>query len=398
MIAALVPGWLGLSTLVFYGWLLAGRPGLVLLGVLQVLVLAPAVALAWRHVRAPSGDPGPWPPLGLALLGAASLAAAVVGASVLRAYPDGMWMAVDIWNARAAFLAETDLAAMLEGAAWHLDYPLLLPLSIGEVWAFLGRSRAVPMIVSILFTACAAGILHVATAHLADRAAATWVTVVLLASPWFVVHGAGQQADVPLACFALGATALLWLHDGSAERRPGLLLWAGVLLGGAIWTKNEGLVLALAIVAVRTAVRRDGLLLVLAGVAPFALALLHHRLTCGELNDLAAGQGAETLDRLLDPARWAMTVAAYARHAGAYAAVAAVLAWLLPVEPRHLVRGLAVPALVLAAYFGVYLVTPNDLDWQLESSLPRLLLHVWPIVLLALGAASVRAEPSTADG
>ena len=40
--------------------------------------------------------------------------------------------------------------------------------------------------------------------------------------------------------------------------------------------------------------------------------------------------------------------------------------------------GILVLALMLVGYFAVYLTTPLDLAFQLETSLSRLLLQLWP--------------------
>src|SRR5699024_6535366 len=39
-------------------------------------------------------------------------------------------------------------------------------------------------------------------------------------------------------------------------------------------------------------------------------------------------------------------------------------------------------ALMLAGYYGVYLLTPHELVWHLDSSLVRLLLQLWPLTIL----------------
>jgi hypothetical protein len=50
---------------------------------------------------------------------------------------------------------------------------------------------------------------------------------------------------------------------------------------------------------------------------------------------------------------------------------------------------------MLAGYFGIYAITANDLNWQLQTSLGRLLVQVWPLALLA-GFVILR-EPQLAD-
>src|ERR1700754_2832572 len=65
------------------------------------------------------------------------------------------------------------------------------------------------------------------------------------------------------------------------------------------------------------------------------------------------------------------------------------------------VCGIAIAAIVLAGYYAVYLTTPMDLRWHLDSSLERLLMHLWPSFLLLLGVALAgepAAEPDPASG
>jgi hypothetical protein len=67
------------------------------------------------------------------------------------------------------------------------------------------------------------------------------------------------------------------------------------------------------------------------------------------------------------------------------AALAAVaVAWLAGVHRRP--RGsVAAPfvALCLLLFFGIYLLTPYEMRWQVRNSLERLLFHVWPSLLYA---------------
>jgi hypothetical protein len=48
--------------------------------------------------------------------------------------------------------------------------------------------------------------------------------------------------------------------------------------------------------------------------------------------------------------------------------------------------------ILAAGYYFVYLTTPVDLKWHLESSLDRVLLQLWPSILLTLGLISRPAE------
>jgi hypothetical protein len=47
---------------------------------------------------------------------------------------------------------------------------------------------------------------------------------------------------------------------------------------------------------------------------------------------------------------------------------------------------LACAASLCAVYYLVLVTTPYDLDWQLVTAMDRLILQLWPLLLLGLGA------------
>jgi hypothetical protein len=49
---------------------------------------------------------------------------------------------------------------------------------------------------------------------------------------------------------------------------------------------------------------------------------------------------------------------------------------------------LLVPVLMLAGYFAVYVITPNDLSWHLATSLDRLFVQIWPLSVFVLCSAA----------
>jgi hypothetical protein len=390
----------GFVSLIQYVWLVAGKPGLAALAALECAALGAALLIP--RARASAAAPGgasPTPRALRVLLILASTAAAIAMVHTFRAFPHGAWDAVDLWNLRAVGFLRGGLDATL-ATARHADYPLLLPLAIAHAWAWTGQQEIVPVAVAVVFAACSVGILRGASARMGGARASAIVTIVLLASPLWAFQAASQRADVPLSCFVLGTAAALALHARSRE--PRLLVLAGVQLGCALWTKNEGLLFALAVTAAWLATsgrseRRSAWRIAL-GAAPFALALLHHKLTCGATTDLIAGQGALTWERLGDADRWLATAAAFAREGAFEAIVAGALFVILARDP-----GGGAPsgasfvwitlALVLAGDFAVYVLTPRDLAWHLTSSLDRVLLQIWPLALFAVGAtASDRAR------
>jgi hypothetical protein len=390
----------GAASLIQYAWLVAGKPGLLGLVLLECAALAGALSIPRAGGRAPAPEGGERAPRPFrVLLAVASAAAAVAMLHTFRELPHGAWDAVDLWNARALGFARAGLDETLASAR-HPDYPLLLPLVISHAWAFVGPHDLVPRVVGVAFAAAGAAILYGATARLAGARAAAIATIVLLASPLWAFQAATQRADVALSCFALASVVALVLHE--RMRQPSLLLLAGALLGCALWTKNEGIFFATAASLVWLAGGRERLRSgwrIALGAAPFAAALVHHKLTCGATTDLIAGQGAPTLERLADASRWLATAAAFAREGAFYAIAGGALLVLLARERR----GAAPPGarfvwitlgLVLAGDFAVYVLTPHDLAWHLASSLERVLVQAWPLALFAAASLGPGTAPA----
>ena len=58
------------------------------------------------------------------------------------------------------------------------------------------------------------------------------------------------------------------------------------------------------------------------------------------------------------------------------------------------------PALTLVGYFLIYVITPFDLTWHLATSLDRLCLQVWPMIVFLVASSSSlgrRFEPGRAS-
>jgi hypothetical protein len=67
--------------------------------------------------------------------------------------------------------------------------------------------------------------------------------------------------------------------------------------------------------------------------------------------------------------------------------VLVVITFRLTHDSDRRISGMAaalVVALMLAGYFGVFLITPFDLKWHLDTALSRLLIQVWPAAIFAV--------------
>ena len=239
-----------------------------------------------------------------------------------------------------------------------------------------------------------------------------WIAgAVVLGAQTFLMQVPSQCADVPLACFIVATFAVAF---GDVLRSPGHgcrlpFLVAGATSAMAAWTKNEGLVFALLMLLVAGAAamrgaagashglrRRAGrqLLWGIAGGAPIAIAIVWFKLALAPSSGLAEGLSLDVLAaRFFDLHRHVTVAALMAQHAMRWSAsfavaifpLMAVAAIWTAIQKGHAVRAMtAVLGVMLMSYYFVYVTTPFDISWHVSSSIDRLLVQLWPALVLAV--------------
>jgi Dolichyl-phosphate-mannose-protein mannosyltransferase len=384
--------------------------------VLGLKAKASGVELRWREGAAT-------PVWVTALLVAAGVLGLVFFVTHSATKPHGEWDAWAIWNLHARFLyrsGELWKNAFSPQISWsHPDYPVLLPGLIALCWTLSGsESTLAPVGVSFIFTFATAGVLISALGVLRGRTQAWIAGALLLGTVEFVEVGAMQYADVPLSFFIVAAVALLCLQD----RRPDDLRFtvlAGLMAGFAAWTKNEGLLFVIAVIVARliaivrykagpALVRQLGAMA--AGlVFPLAVVALF-KLRLAPPNDLASAGFSAMATHASDVSRWMSVLVAFGTEALFFGQLAVqgvmvrgflipislvlVLYWFLVrfhVEERDrptVATASIAAALMLVGDFAVYIFLPNDVVWQLNTSLDRIFLQLWPVGLLAFFLAT----------
>jgi hypothetical protein len=379
------------------------------------IVLVGVLAWQWQRTRASgveSGSDGTWGfrwtwLLALAF-GAALLLSGIRLVQMAAALPVGEWDAWALWNLRAKFLAGPGgawryaLSPLLKNS--HPDYPLLLPAFVARVWkAGATMDAIVPIITALGFFGALIALLVSVIALLRGVASALLAGLVILSTTSLLTWAPSQYADIPLAFYYLAAIALLFLEGSQTEGQRWTLLWAGLCTGLAAWTKNEGIAFLASIAVVYLAFtfwqRRSAAALVrsgwlLAGAVPGILLTLWLKFFLAPAVDPLVTQGASGLARLADPSRYAQVASGFFNnllnlgsgisHPLILLAILAILVrW--KIEERYKQPSLiatAVLLLVFLSYCLVYLITPYGLAWQVQSSFDRLLLQIWPSVLL----------------
>ena len=351
--------------------------------------------------------------------------------------PHGKWDAWLIWNMHARFLYRSGEAwreVFSAGMDWsHWDYPLLLPLSIVRSWKYIGNESAyIPAAFALLFTLLTLGLLLGALMFLRSRIQGYLAAMVLLGTPFFIMMGASQFAEVPLAFFMLATLALLFLPARFPENRSGALVLAGIAAGLCAWTKNEGLLFLLIVTGALfgTALHAAGwgsarrqTVRFLAGALPILLIVLYFKTQIAPASDLMEGFGlAAAAAKLTDFSRYAEIAKAFfisgigftqgltdirvgtRLHPGAVSILLMILYLLLSGariddgDRTGLVRTAAVLLLMPAGYFFVYVLTPLDLGYHLATSLNRLFLQLWPSAIFLFFMIADAPERAPAAG
>ncbi|MBA3496248.1 MAG: hypothetical protein H0T86_04010 [Gemmatimonadales bacterium] len=315
------------------------------------------------------------------------------------------------WNLRARLIFRSGpewrdaFSALLPWS--HPDYPLLVQTSVVRTWVYHGRETlAGPAILAFLFTFATAALATSAVAALRGRTQGMLAGLVLLATPFFIFHGASEYGDVPVGFFFLSTVVLLALHDRHREHTSVFAGFAGLTAGLAAWTKNEGLLFLIALVCAwaatglqagaRRELGREARSVAL-GLLPLLLVIGLFKLHFAPPNDLmAAAEAGKTLDWVSDPRRYALVAQAFTTQITSFGFNGLISAvWLLitygicvgvrpeQVRNRWLFTIVASVGLMLAGHVVVFVATAEDVARLLNSSLERLLLQLWPTVVFA---------------
>ncbi|MCB9830908.1 MAG: hypothetical protein H6807_00430 [Planctomycetes bacterium] len=340
----------------------------------------------------------------------------------VRARPGGGFDSMAIWNYAARFLARAGAdyrGLILElDPAHHMDYPLLMSATTAAFWTLAGQEghgaqhliqASFVVGLPLLMRRLLRGFVGTIRADLGGALVATL--------PQVLIWSSRQYADLALAYFILaGAGGLASRLSARAVERPPLLL-TGFMLAAAIWTKNEGqplvIILLLGFILLRF---RDGpalrvgkeLVRLFLGALPILAAFVLFKLGWAPRNDLMAGIEGKFAESISRPDRWHKVAEAFGAEAwpftpgpsaedpwpsfrrwGGFWPLIGILATVglayrrLRLE-RHEIFLWLVSFGGAAGWFMVYVLTPNDQDWHLATSLNRLLLQIAPTILFTM--------------
>jgi hypothetical protein len=398
-----------LSLVVFSVRTVLNLPGTLVIAAFALLTVALVAGALWQSR---SASPETWTPrkaptwLFFVFFAIAATALATITLTLLAA-PHGEWDAWSIWNLRARFLylsadPRAPFSSLIEWA--HPDYPLLVPAAVAGLWTWNGgESTSLVALVSVTFWCSIVAVPVLLLARLRSNLLAVTAGIAIAATPLLSRNAGALYADVPVAYLFVTALGLGLLALQSPAARS-LVFLAGLHAGLAAWTKNEGLmfcgVFTLTFcLSVRTRAelteRLRLLLPLLAGMALILAFVGHFKYHFAPANDLiAVGKSTSITARLTDFSRYSMTfwgiVEGLLTFGGWLVPPFLVFGvWLALQRLRPLTAGsilwpFAAASVQLLGYLLVYVAGSERLDWQLETSVERLLMQIWPSAVLAL--------------
>lgn len=324
-------------------------------------------------------------------------------------YRHGAWDAWSHWNLRARFIIR---GGPLWTNAYHpdfwnpLNYPLLIPLNVAAGWGLAGTETYwIPGGIALSFVLASAFLLQSSLAWFRSPNQGYLAAIFLLGTPYFLIHGNSQYSDIPVAFYFLATFVAAAAYDLDEKKPVSFLFLSGILAGLAAWTKNEGLLFIGCFFSVRLVTRffrvgakaavREMLWMAL-GLFPFLALDFYVKTTLYPPRSIFETRGVlYSFAKFTDPARYWKITAGIFRSLFEFglwflpfpAVLLPYLIWMKPQAsgPARKTGGaiLGTLLLMLGGYFGVYLSTPHDLTWHMNTSIDRLLLCMWPSFLFA---------------
>ncbi len=334
-----------------------------------------------------------------AVLGFGLCAALLVKNALGVAEKHGGWDAWAIWNFHAGYLSEPvywkNLFRNIESD--HPDYPLCLPSVIGFFYRLCAHhfTIIIPFAFSMLVTVSIPALLFSEFIR-KNMVVALFITFLFAQDKVFLGFGVAEYADSLLALFLLGAFVCI---DHAIENKRYLLLSAACL-GGCIWTKNEGAILAglFLLFNARIFFQLKNIRYTIGGLALPVITLVIFKMNAHVQNDMVNSLNKETINLILDIERYKtiwhsftdnLNQKFYYVKIGVY-----IYLILLLIEKKWPDWQMLLVFTCLLVYNLIYVVTTHGLEWHLQTSQDRLMHQLMPamVYILAKKLAGIRVS------
>ncbi|WP_432797524.1 hypothetical protein [Poriferisphaera sp. WC338] len=318
--------------------------------------------------------------------------------------PIGYWDSWTMWHLKPqAIYWLPDPLTYIAQESSHGDYPLLQSLLIARLWfyadydsilIFHGLSYLNLIIIPALIIGYLAQTKNLSTALIAG--------FTCFASPVLINQSGWLYADITLSLTMTATLIMLLLAVKDRFTSTPLLFLFGMMCAIPAGIKNEGiafsffitiafLTTAAIVLPVKHAFKSSTIYAL--GLLPIGLTTLYFKAAYTPESDILHNRDFSTIaDTLFDSSRYQIilqTLSKYFTFAYSLPLLIAIVLLLIfaGIDRRkhHLLPSILCLFIFIAmptTYFLIYLTSSNDLTWYVNSSMPRLMLQLYPLGIL----------------
>ncbi len=321
----------------------------------------------------------------------------IVGGVLPVADKYGGWDAWGIWNLHAKYLADPDnWKKMFQNISFaHPDYPLYVPAVVGFFLRLFSEKylEIIPFIFSFSIMLFIPVLIYFENLR-KNIAVAAIIFFLFALDSSYLKNGTSQYADTPLAFFFL--CAFICLSYAHEDRK--YITLSAVCLGGCIWAKNEGSILALLFIVfnMKLFFSRKNIKAFAAGMAIPLFFFLLFKICYAPDAAILSGQNKETFNQLFIKDRYDLVWDYFkdnVAHKFYYVKICVFNYLLLCVlERKWPDKQFLLLVCCAIAYTMVYVLTPGGIEWLLGTSQERLMHQLMPALMYVLSQRFVRVQ------
>ncbi len=305
-----------------------------------------------------------------------------------------------MWNLTPRYIYRGDSAAIFLNSQFydrfHPDYPVELSLNVAWGWFILKKETTdIPIILAFLSAITPAIVTWAALIKWKGALAGALCALVIFLTP-DLPSVIGQYADPLLVLHFVSATVLLYGYLKSQDAR--LLILASLLASLSAWVKNEGILFIGVIVAVcllaswKQITKQNVFKPLAVGMIFPTLIVASYKFTVGWNNDLFNSPKSSMALQIMEPSRWILISQSFIINIWHYAnwpisvtLVLLIYAFLMGLDNRENKHHWLLFLIFFgqfAGYFFIYLITPHDLQTHINTSMDRLVSHLFPVLVI----------------
>ena len=297
-----------------------------------------------------------------------------------------------------------DFFSRFKGIVPHIEYPLHIPLLETSFYVVTGTlDDCLVKIIFPLFYFSIAAILFTTMKSVLPRIWAITIAFLFMTIPVVSDYATNGYADLAFAAYI--SAAFFYMYKWTRSNESGLLWISGILLLCGVWTKSEGIIFpfificAGGICAARDRDLKKRAFIYYAASLVIAMAIYFM---------IKKAYGIETNDDFKTPGLFAperiignlsrIPLILYEYQIQFFGPKKWNIAWILfligvvmnfrRLLSDRLILTTSMIFLSFAAYTFIYIVTPQNIQWHLSTTVSRLFIHFIPVVMLWIGLAA----------